>query len=173
MRYVILISLSVLAGCGMRPQPEALTSVVPDLNAGQDQTRPQSRPQSGPQSGLAQAALRPPSAAARTVEQFDTTTQAERQAAVVAASAPVEGASLGLTLASLGDPAKPGIWLETPLVAKAGPGRVVYPGSGKSVLVDLIPINGPKTAGSRMSLAAMRLIDAPLTGLPEVEVFSE
>lgn len=169
MRYVILISLSVLAGCGMRPQPEALTSVVPDLNAGQDQTRPQSRPQSG----LAQAALRPPSAAARTVEQFDTTTQAERQAAVVAASAPVEGASLGRTVASLGDPAKPGIWLETPLVAKAGPGRVVYPGSGKSVLVDLIPINGPKTAGSRMSLAAMRLIDAPLTGLPEVEVFSE
>jgi len=49
---------------------------------------------------------------------------------------------------------------------------VVYPGNGKSAQVDLIPIEGPDTAGSRLSLAAFRIIEAPLTGLPEVEVFA-
>jgi len=34
----------------------------------------------------------------------------------------------------------------------------------------LIPIDGPDTAGSRMSLAALRLIGASLTDLTEVEV---
>jgi hypothetical protein len=48
----------------------------------------------------------------------------------------------------------------------------VFAGTGQSSQVDLIPIDGPPTAGSRMSLAAMRLIGVPLTGLAEVEVFS-
>jgi len=73
---------------------------------------------------------------------------------------------------SLGDPARPGFWIETPLVSSPTTGRVAYPSTGQSSQVDLIPIDGPATAGSRMSLAAMRLIGVPLTGLAEVQVFS-
>ena len=36
----------------------------------------------------------------------------------------------------------------------------------------LIPIEGPATGGSRISLSAMRLIGAPLTDLPTLEVYS-
>ena len=91
------------------------------------------------------------------------------------ASAPEDAGGeklLGETVASLGDPTKPGFWLETPLVSKPTIGRVHFAGSGKSAQVDLIPIDGPPTAGSRISLAAMRLIDAPLTDLPTLQVFA-
>ena len=90
-----------------------------------------------------------------------------------AADRPQPGASglLGSTVASLGDPSREGFWIETPLVAAPGQGRVRYPANGREVRVDLIPIAGPVTAGSRLSLGAMRLLDAPLTGLPEVEVY--
>jgi hypothetical protein len=43
--------------------------------------------------------------------------------------------------------------------------------NGKSVELDLLPLDGPKTAGSQLSLAALRVIDAPLTDLTEVDVF--
>lgn len=78
---------------------------------------------------------------------------------------------LGVTVASLGDPGRDGFWIETPLVSTPGKGRVSYEKSGRTVKVDLIPIEGPATAGSRLSLAAMRLLDAPLTGLPEVKLY--
>ena len=65
-----------------------------------------------------------------------------------------------------------GFWIKTPLVSEPGKGRVLHPGTGKSAQVDLIPIDAPQGAGSRLSLAAMRLIGADLTGLPEVRVFS-
>lgn len=80
---------------------------------------------------------------------------------------------LGVTVASLGDPSRDGIWIETPLVSTPAKGRVTYVKSGRTVKVDLIPISGPVTAGSRLSLAAMRLLDAPLTGLPEVQVYRD
>lgn len=107
---------------------------------------------------------------ARTVEDFDTTTSAERNAAQQDTSG---GRKLGVTIASLGSPTEPGFWLKTPLVSQTKPGRVVYPISAKSVQVTLQPIDGPASAGSRMSLAALRLLGAPLTGLLEVEVYSE
>ncbi|MFX0545642.1 hypothetical protein ACEWPL_008870 [Roseovarius sp. S1116L3] len=110
----------------------------------------------------------PPPANARTAEQFDTTTDADKAAAAQPAAG---GTDLGMTIASLGAPGEPGFWLKTPLVSKAGPGRVVYPANGKSVKVDLIPLDAEPGAGSRMSLAALRVIEAPLTGLPEVQVF--
>ncbi|GGG61251.1 hypothetical protein GCM10011415_04150 [Salipiger pallidus] len=113
-------------------------------------------------------AIRPP-AGARTVDQFDTTS-AEERAAASAPSEPAGERSLGTTVASLGDPSRSGFWLETPLVTAEGKGRVVY--NGKSAQVDLIPIAGPATGGSRLSLAAMRLIEAPLTDLPTVEVYT-
>lgn len=78
---------------------------------------------------------------------------------------------VGVTVASLGDPARQGFWMETPLVQSALKGRVSYEKSGRTVKVDLIPIDGPPTAGSRLSMAAMRLLDAPLTGLVEVNVY--
>lgn len=89
------------------------------------------------------------------------------------ASPPQPGTSgiLGATVASLGDPARDGFWIETPLVSAPGRGRVRYPANGREVKVDLIPIQGPVTAGSRLSLGAMRLLDAPVAGLPEVEVY--
>jgi len=79
---------------------------------------------------------------------------------------------LGTSVASLGDPARSGFWLETPLVSSETEGRVVFPGTGKSAQVQLIPIEGPATGGSRISLSAMRLIGAPLTDLPTLEVYS-
>ncbi len=115
------------------------------------------------------SAVRPPQNA-RTVEEFDTTTAEER---VEAAAPATGGRSLGTTIASLGDPTKAGFWLETPLVDAPAKGRVVFPGSGKSAQVDLIPIDAPEGAGSRISLAAMRLIEAPLTDLPTIEVYIE
>lgn len=120
-----------------------------------------------PATGDADIAPVPP--AARTVEQFDTTT-AEQKAAASAASSG-GGVDLGVTIASLGSPSEPGFWLKTPLVDAPVKGRAMYAQTGKSVEVDLIPIDGPKTAGSRMSLSAMRLIGAPFTGLPEIRVY--
>ncbi len=88
-----------------------------------------------------------------------------------AAAAPAGGGRLGTTIASLGDPAEPGFWLKTPLVTEPRQGRVVYAVSGRSVQVQLLPSGGPAGGGSQVSLAAMRLLDAPLTGLPELEVY--
>ncbi|MGC8202913.1 hypothetical protein ACP2AV_09440 [Aliiroseovarius sp. PTFE2010] len=57
------------------------------------------------------------------------------------------------------------------MATNAGQGRVVYPDTGKSVAVELIPIDGDAGAGSRLSLPAMRLLEAALTGLPTVQVY--
>ena len=80
--------------------------------------------------------------------------------------------TLGRTVASLGNAAEPGLWLKTPLVQTEQPGTVYYPATNKSVKVTLIPIEGPVTAGSRLSLQAMQDLGAPLTGLPEVDVLA-
>ena len=112
----------------------------------------------------------PPPVAARTVEEFDTTTAADRAAAVAApVAAPAGEQNLGTTIASLGPPAEPGIWLRTGLVTELVQGRVAY--QGTSVNVELRPSGGAASAGSQISLAAMRLLGAPLTGLPELTVY--
>ncbi|MGR3659847.1 MAG: hypothetical protein ACU0CA_01490 [Paracoccaceae bacterium] len=111
-----------------------------------------------------------PTADATSVEDFDTTTQAQRVAAATAVS--VGEHKVGTTVASLGNAASPGFWIETPLVSKAGEGRVEYGATGKSVAVRLIPIDGPVTAGSRISLAALRVLGAPLAGLVDLVVFA-
>lgn len=134
-------------------QPAALPS-------GDGALRPQARPVV-----LQKPEVKPP-AHARTEEQFDTTSKAERKAAA-APPPPVGEQPLGAVVVSLGDVEKPGFWLETALVSSPAKGRVVFPATGKSAQVDLIPAQG----GGRLSLAAMRLIEAPLTDLPSVEVF--
>lgn len=166
--FVPLLAVS-LAGCANSPLFKGSGQSRTDAPIAQDadgQLRPQSRP------GALEASAAIPVVSAQTPEQFDTTTAEERLAA---ASAPEDAGGeklLGETVASLGDPTKPGFWLETPLVSKPTIGRVHFAGSGKSAQVDLIPIDGPPTAGSRISLAAMRLIDAPLTDLPTLQVFA-
>lgn len=110
----------------------------------------------------------PPPPAARTAEALDTTTAAQRAAATAPAA---QGARvLGKTVVSLGSATEPGLWIKTPLVQTEMQGRVTNPATGQSSTVVLIPIPGPATAGSRMSLAALRLIGASLTDLTTVEV---
>ncbi|MFK7938926.1 MAG: hypothetical protein AB8B82_06075 [Roseovarius sp.] len=156
-----------LAGCAVGPaqQDNPDADADPDAMTASGQLRPLARP------ATLNTTIKAPPQAARTVEEFDTTTAEQRSDALAEASDAASERDLGLTVASLGSPTEPGFWLKTPLVSAPTKGKVVYPATGKSVAVDLIPIDGPKTAGSRMSLPAMRLIDAPLTGLPEVQVF--
>lgn len=115
----------------------------------------------------------PPPPAARTVEEFDTTSAEDRAAAVAVEPEPAGEQSLGITNISLGPPAQPGIWLETGLVSELTEGRVENPATGKSVNLELRPSGGPATAGSQISLAAMRLLEVPLTGLIDVEVYAK
>lgn len=111
----------------------------------------------------------PPPTNATTVEQFDTTTDEDRAEATAVEVSSAEQ-SLGTTIASLGPPTEPGIWLKTPLVTTLTEGRVEY--QGKSINIELRPSGGAAGSGSQISLAAMRLLDAPLTGLPEIAVFA-
>ncbi|MBM1865880.1 hypothetical protein [Pseudosulfitobacter pseudonitzschiae] len=140
----------------LQPRPDAAEARTDSDSAG---VRPKERP-----------AAAVPATGARTVADFDTVS-AEEKAAATAAPAKA-GARLGVTVASLGSPSEPGLWLKTPLVKSEQPGRVTFAGSGKSVAVTLIPIDGPATGGSRMSLSAFQTLEAPLTGLPQIEVFT-
>ena len=155
MRLILILSLAALAGC-----------TTPSLQGGLG-TTPLS-PMAAPEPTF-NPAPPPPPATAVTVEQFDTTTQEDR-AAAVATSASTGDQALGTTIASLGSPAEPGIWLKTPLVKALTPGRVTY--QGKTINIELRPSGGAAGSGSQISLAAMRLIGAPLTGLPELTVFA-
>ncbi|OZB15201.1 MAG: hypothetical protein B7X55_09990 [Rhodobacterales bacterium 34-62-10] len=132
---------------------------------------PPSAPQPRAPEAAPQTSTRPPlTGAPRSVDDFDQATEDERQAAVAPPSA--AAGSIGTTVASLGDPARPGFWMETPLVSTPTKGSVVYRPTGRRLNVDLIPIEGPSSGGSRLSLSAMRMLDAPLTGLPQVDVFT-
>lgn len=108
----------------------------------------------------------PPPPGANTAEALDTTTEAQRAAAV---AAPVTlTRELGKTTVALGSPIEPGFWLRSPLVAAPAKGKVVTAG-GASVAVDLQPGSG----GSLLSLPAYRALGLSLTDLPEVTVFAE
>jgi hypothetical protein len=87
--------------------------------------------------------------------------------------APEEPAAATLpatTVASLGDVARPGLWMRTPLVSAPMRGRVIDPATGASVVLDLIPLEAAPGAGSRLSLAAYQALGLPLTSLPELRV---
>ena len=150
----MLLSLVSLSACNSPSLQGMFDPVAPQIAAGP------------PEATLDPTPAAPPPAAARTVEEFDTTTEADRAAAV---AAPVGGQQLGTTIASLGSPTEPGIWLRTGLVTELVQGRVEF--QGVSVNVELRPSGGPASAGSQISLAAMRLLGAPLTGLPELVVY--
>lgn len=149
-----VLLVSGLAGCAGGVGPSDA-----DLAPGPDQLRPAPRPDD----------VAPPPAGAVTADQFDTTSAADRAAAAAPAAG---GTGLGRTVATLGNPADPGFWLETPLVSSVRPGRVVAVANGKSVQVELRPIDAAPGAGSRISLPALRLLEVGLTGLHELEVFA-
>ncbi len=75
------------------------------------------------------------------------------------------------TIASLGDPTKPGRWLETPLVSVEVNARVVVPRTGAQAYVTLVPAPGPEGGGSRLSLDAMRALLVPFDELVELQVY--
>ncbi|HCQ58298.1 MAG: hypothetical protein ABJN39_09975 [Sulfitobacter sp.] len=144
------------------------------MDASQSEPAAASAPTEAPaEAATAPAAATPPAASpiatgGSSAEALDTTTAAEREAASRAPAS--TGAALGTTVVSLGSATEPGLWLKTPLVDAEQPGRVTNPATGKSAAVTLIPLDGPATAGSRMSLPALRLIGASLTDLTTVEV---
>ena len=147
------------------------------MDASQSEPAAASAPTEAPaEAATAPAAATPPAASpiatgGSSAEALDTTAAAEREAA---SRAPASiGAALGTTVVSLGSATEPGLWLKTPLVDAEQPGRVTNPATGKSAAVTLIPLEGPATAGSRMSLPALRLIGASLTDLTTVEVSTE
>ncbi len=163
--FVVPLTLS-LNGCTQlgRGQPEdsmLRTAATPDASEAQSAADP------------ALTSAPPPPAAARTQEALDTTSAAQRAQAAAPAKPEAPSKVLGTTIASLGSPTEPGFWLKTPLVKTETKGRVTNKSNGKSSAVTLIPIGGPATGGSRMSLPAMRLIEASLTDLTEVEVALE
>ncbi|MCF3972072.1 hypothetical protein [Paracoccus salsus] len=167
------IGLAILAGCN----PAATTTTTTT-------TTTTSRPVAEAVPGKVETSLTPeqvaaataitrapaPKAAARaSAAQLDTTTAAQKSAAAEAPAA--AETRLGSTVASLGDPTQGGFWIKTPLVKARGIGRIFNPANGKSARVDLIPLDGPTSGGSQVSLPALQLIGVSLTDLPTIEVY--
>lgn len=136
MKSVLILPLVALAACAV---PATDTPATGDVATAQSPAPPHS---------------------ARNVDDFDTTTTAARQAATQAVAG---GTRIGTTIATLGAPADPGIWVKTPLVTQVTQGRIQY--QGRVINAELRPSGGVAGSGSQISLAAMRLIAAPLTGL--------
>ncbi|WP_040610789.1 hypothetical protein [Oceaniovalibus guishaninsula] len=156
-RFIAITALLALAACAQttgRPGGGAAATAI-------------DRPAPPPEIAAVVTAP-PPPAAARTAAALDTTTPEQKEAATAAATG---GRLLGETVASLGDPTEPGLWIRTPLADAAGSGRLEY--QGRSAVVQLIPADGPATGGSQVSLAAMRLLGAPLTDLPTLNVYAD
>lgn len=108
----------------------------------------------------------PGMAGGQSADALDTTSAAERAAAL--ATPPAGGAVLGKVRVSLGNPAETGFWLQGGIVTAAGKGRVTA-ASGQSVAVDLRPGVG----AAQLSLPAFRALGLGLTDLPEVTVIAE
>lgn len=165
MKKIVCMSLALVAGCNAPSAPEWLhTGVAPaDVAA--------AALAADPVETLDETPPPPPPANAVTAEQFDTTT-AEDRADALAVSAPAGEARLGETLATLGSPADPGIWMETGLVTVLTPGRVEVVATGASVNLELRPSGGEPGAGSEISLPAMRLLALPFTAIEPLVVYA-
>ena len=179
-KLIVSVLMIGLSGCGplqrMRGVPDVSGVAHNNASNAAGQVHPRSRP-SGLVGGLVGSIATVPEQA-RTVEDFDTTTAVQRAEAeatgrTTGRTTGGTARALGETVASLGDPTQPGFWLKTPLVNAPVKGRVTSAETGKSVQLELLPIAGAETAGSRISLAALRLLGLPLTALPTLEVFAQ
>ncbi|MEL6609986.1 MAG: hypothetical protein AAFO93_13850 [Pseudomonadota bacterium] len=105
-------------------------------------------------------------------DDLDTTAGASVPADVITGSEEPERAASGVatTTVTLGTPTEPGNWIKTPLVDAPRSGEVRNPATGTVVAVQMIPLDGPATAGSRMSLGAMQALGVSLTAVTEIEV---
>lgn len=151
---LLALLLPALAACDRLRAPEPggwAETAAPPL-------APQPRPEGG---GAPAPAVAPQRAALAAV--LDTTTPAEKAAAL---AAPATGAELGRVVVSLGNPAEPGFWLRSALVSAPRPGTVRL-ASGATAQVDLLPLAG---GGAQLSLAAYRALGLGLTDLPQVTV---
>lgn len=169
MRVVIpLVFLVLLSACsGLNPfdRSRGPVDITPDDPA-EYKVRPKLRPLAGLFGNRSET--RKPSEEARVPSDFDTATDEER---AVAAGTVEIGKPLGTTIVSLGNVRDAGFWLETPLVKAPGEARIETMNRADSVTVELRPIEGPATAGSRISLSALRVLGLPLNELTEVRVF--
>ena len=178
-RYLVVFAFG-LAGCaegtfsgwdGAFGAAPAAAVEVAETGDPADETPPEELPET-----LDPTPPPPPPPSADTAEEFDTTSAEDRAEAlavepeVVNASASGGAGPLGTTLATLGSPADPGIWLKTPLVSGLTEGRITY--QGTSINIELRPSGGEAGSGSQISLPAMRLIGAPLTDVIELTVFA-
>lgn len=154
-----LLVITLFAGCADFSAPFGGKPASPGTSA-LDAATPQ---QAARLPGLAAP---PPKPGARTAAALDTTTPAQRAAAV---NAPKTGGerALGRVSVALGNVTEPGFWLRGAVVKTAGAGRVVT-ASGASVQVELLPGMG----AAQLSLAAYRALGLGLTDLPEVTVFA-
>lgn len=167
-QFLLFAVLIALAGCApaasfLRSAERVPESERLDIAAQRPDSatpRPTPRASGGP---LGSAGLRP--------EQLDQTSPAERAAALAPSGA--QGQLLGQTLASLGSPADPGIWLRTGLVTQVGQGRVEVIGGGGELRVELRPSGSAPGGGSQLSLAAFSALGIPLTQLIELRVFAQ
>lgn len=166
----LALPLLALAACGMNLDPRPTPAPgTPGGTVTAAPTTPGSAAAAAAtdaRSGVAEGTLQRP-AGSRSVAQLDASA-AEKAAATRPTAT---GGRLGTTIASLGDATEGGFWIKTPLVQSPGKGRIVDPATGRSVNVDLIPLSGPASGGSQVSLPALTTLGADLTDLPEVEVY--
>ncbi len=167
MKRIMILTPLLLAAC----ESPSLQGLLTPTSAPAEQSQTIS-PQARPEQTLDPTPPPPPPPSARTVEQFDTTTAEDREEALEVA-APAGEVALGTTNASLGSPTDPGIWLKTPLVSTLTAGRVEYPANGNTVNIELRPSGGSAGSASQISLAAMRLLEIPLTELADITVFAQ
>jgi len=147
MRYLMIIPLLFSTACGLAQGDANTTQAEPELVGAEN------GPENGPDALDAAEGLTDETDASKT------------------GAAPATGLSgPARTVAGLGDPSRPGLWLETPLVQAEAQGRVRLVSGGAAIAVTLLPAPGPATAGSRLSLTAMRQLGAPLSALVELEV---
>lgn len=161
MRYAVFLSLALVAGCSQVGAVKSrVNTELSDFTLLDDI--------GGIVDGRGTTAARAASAASAPPPVVEALPQTPPVAAVPKAA----DGRLGASVASLGDPGKAGLWLETPLVKTAGKGRVVWPSSGRWVAVALLPASGEVSAGSRLSLDGFRALGAPLTDLIKIEVYA-
>ena len=74
------------------------------------------------------------------------------------------------TVAAVGDPVEPGLWMQTPLVTSPARARVTVASTGVSTILELRPSEAGADAGGQLSLEAMRALNLSFTDLAQVEI---